>query len=382
MSKFTRRLSLTNRDCEQLISGLDLKSGSSVIGPARSHKRHPYRMADIPMCIEHPDGGKSLFLVYCRNLSRGGMSFLHGGYIHTDSDCRIILRDRNMKPVALPGVIRHCRLISGSCHEIGVQFTEEVNIDQLLDEGVSIEQDDPPSRETTQAHEPLTGTVLIAEHFEPDRLLLEHQLKQLGLKTFAVPTCGSALSILKNENIDLVLTGLSLILDDGIRMIQRMRAQEFTKPIIVMTPDDRPSTLTAAYNAGADEVMIKPFNAELLHSLLVAFLDESHEQASIHSTLEHQPDMKDLIARYLGQVHQISQQIRIALATDDWGCVRTLCGNLKGSGLTYGFHHLTVMAMKTISAIDAGHASPQTMHALDTLLDYCQRLQASSPKAA
>lgn len=381
MTRFHKRLSLTNRDCEQLISTLDLTSGSSAIGPSRSHVRHPYRMADIPMWIEHPDGGRSLFLVYSRNLSRGGISFLHGGYLHNDSDCRIILRDRAMKPIALPGVVRHCRLISGSCHEIGVQFKEEINTAQLLVEVEYIEDDAARTNEN-QAPQPLTGTVLIAEHFEPDRLLLEHQLKQLGLKTFAVPTCGTALSILKNESVDLVLTGLSLLLDDGIRLIHRMRAQEYTNPIIVMTPDDRPATLTAALNAGADEVIIKPFNAELLHSLLVAFLDGSDEPAPLRSSIVHHPGMKDLISRYLDQVHQVSRQIRIALAEDDWGAVRALCCNLKGSGLTYGFHHLTVMAMKAIAAIDVEHASTQTMNALDPLLDYCDRLQASSPSAA
>lgn len=381
MTRFHKRLSLSNRDCEQLISTLDLTSGSPAIGPSRSHVRHPYRMADIPMWIEHPDGGRSLFLVYSRNLSRGGISFLHGGYLHTDSDCRIILRDLEMKPIALPGVVRHCRLISGSCHEIGVEFKEEINTAQLLVDVEYIEDDIVRTNEN-QTPQPLSGTVLIAEHFEPDRLLLEHQLKQLGLKTFAVPTCGTALSILKNETVDLVLTGLSLLLDDGIRLIHRMRAQEYTNPIIVMTPDDRSSTMTAAFNAGADEVIIKPFHAELLHTLLVALLDESDEPAPIRSSIEHQPGMKDLISRYLDQVHQVSRQIRIALAEDDWGKVRTLCCNLKGSGLTYGFHHLTVLAMKAIAAIDIEHASTQTMNALDTLLDYCDRLHAYSPSAA
>ena len=381
MTRFHKRLSLSDRECEKLISTLDLTAGSSAIGPSRSHVRHPYHMADIPMCIEHPEGGKSLFLVYGRNLSRGGISFLHGGYIHTDSDCRIILKDLAMNPIALPGVVRHCRLISGSCHEIGVQFNKEINTDQLLVEGVYIENDVALTNEN-QAPQPLTGTVLIAEHFEPDRLLLEHQLKQLGLKTFAVPTSGTALSILKNENVDLVLTGLSLLLDDGIRLIHRMRAQEYTNPIIVMTPDDRPATISAALNAGADDVIIKPFNAELLHTLLVAFLGKSDEPAPLRSSIEHEPGMKDFISRYLDQVHQVSRQIRIALAEDDWGAVRALCSNLKGSGLTYGFHHLTVMAMKAIAAIDTEHSSTQTVNTLDLLLKYCDRLQAHSPRAA
>ncbi len=381
MTKFQRRLSISDQECEKLISTLDLSSGVSTVSPARSHVRHPYRMADIPMCIEHPEGGKSLFLVHGRNLSRGGISFLHGGYVHTDSDCRIILRDLTMKPIALPGVVRHCRLISGSCHEIGVEFNEQIDTDQLLVEGVYIENGVARPSDN-QAHQPLTGTVLIAEHFEPDRLLLEHQLKQLGLKTFAVQTSGTALSILKNENVDLVLTGLSLILDDGIRLIQRIRASGYTNPIIVMTPDDRSSTMTAAFNAGADEVLIKPFNADLMHSLLVAFLDKSDEPAPLRSTIEHQPGMKVLITRYLDQVHQISRQIRIALAEQDWSTVRSLCCNLKGSGLTYGFHHLTVVSMKAIAAIDAENTAPETMKVIDTLLDYCARLQAKSPSAA
>ena len=142
MSIFKRRLDWTNRECERLLQNLDAMPVPPGSYPVRKHDRFDYRVPDIPLCVEHPDGGKSCFLVFGRNLSEGGISFLHGGYAHPNSHCMIMLKTLDGKPVGLTGFIRHCRLIRGSCHEIGLKFEEEIDVGLfLLRKQISISAD-------------------------------------------------------------------------------------------------------------------------------------------------------------------------------------------------------------------------------------------------
>lgn len=134
MPKFVRQLVISNRECELVIKTIDARTAKGKQHSPRKHQRYSYILADIPICIEHPDGGKIYALVFGRNISNQGMSFLHGGFIHSDSRCTIILKSIEDDPVGLSAKVRHCRLIPGSCHEVGIEFSQEIDIRQFLKE--------------------------------------------------------------------------------------------------------------------------------------------------------------------------------------------------------------------------------------------------------
>lgn len=134
MPKFIRQLDLSNRECERLLKTIDSRSSENEKDSNRNHPRYPFPIADVPICIEHPDGGKSYILVFARNISNGGLSFLHGGFIHTNSRCTIILKSLEGELVGLSAGVRHCRLIQGSCHEVGIKFSQEIDVSHFIPE--------------------------------------------------------------------------------------------------------------------------------------------------------------------------------------------------------------------------------------------------------
>lgn len=134
MPTFLRQLDLSNRECERLLKTIDPRNSEIERNSNRKHPRYPFPLADIPICIEHPDGGKSYVLVFARNISNGGLSFLHGGFLHTNSRCTIILKTLDGELVGLSAGVRHCRLIQGSCHEVGIKFAQEIDVGQFLPE--------------------------------------------------------------------------------------------------------------------------------------------------------------------------------------------------------------------------------------------------------
>ena len=61
-------------------------------------------------------------VVATRNISQGGMAFLHWGFVHPGSRCAITVRSSEEKTRTLHGVVVRCTLVDGTTHEVAVQF--------------------------------------------------------------------------------------------------------------------------------------------------------------------------------------------------------------------------------------------------------------------
>lgn len=374
MAKFKRRLTLSNRECAKLLAALDSAASSDTFSFSRVYERVPFRLPDLPLFIEHPEGGSSCFLVYGRNLSRRGISILHGGYIHNGSKCRILLVTQAQEAVAINGEIRHCRLVTGSVHELGIQFSQSINPEQFVLQEAS--PSPPEKKEADSSGGAVDGTVLIAEAFEPDRLLMEHQLKNAGLKVLSVHTAASALDVLATESVDLILSGLNLLADDGVQVLQRMRQLGYSAPILFMTADNSPETLSVAMRAGASDVVVKPISSDMLLAQIQSHLTrKAAPDDPYYSAIEHQSGMHKLIARYIEQVRTTATQLKRSCEDQDFLKARNICCQLKGSGMSYGFYQLTVAATHAITAIDDDLlCSPSSQKAMKELLDCCLQL--------
>ena len=155
-------------------------------------------------------------------------------------------------------------------------------------------------------------------------------------------------------------------------------------PLIVMTTDYDPDTIARARAAGAVGIMAKPLDEDLMDTQLQLYLGDEPDTHSCQSwnSGSHDQSMNKLIARYVERVHHISREIRGACLEDNFVNVRELCSQLKGSGLAYGFRHLTIKAMKAIEAIDRDFSSAATRQALEELQIYCLRMQFNSRNVA
>jgi DNA-binding response OmpR family regulator len=78
------------------------------------------------------------------------------------------------------------------------------------------------------------------------------------------------LNIAYNQNIDLIVTDLSLPDIDGVDIIKRLRDNDKTKylPIIVLTARRQDVDKEASYVAGADVYLAKPFDYSMLKACI------------------------------------------------------------------------------------------------------------------
>ena len=120
-------LRLTDEQWHELSQRLD-RHDPYVTGQRR-HQRVAYRkLAQIAVAVKQQDGQWAKYIVRSRDISPGGIGFIHGSYIHNNSECRIILKNTHGQITRIDGIVKRCELLEGTAHHVGVEFNEEINI--------------------------------------------------------------------------------------------------------------------------------------------------------------------------------------------------------------------------------------------------------------
>ncbi len=324
------------------------------------------------MLIQHPGGGTGRYLVCARNISAGGLSFIHGGYIHPASDCKILLPRRDGSPIAVNGTVMHCRHVEGAYHEIGVQFTEEIDPMALLSENEEAAAEDERSLEMPA----LEGRILIVDQSKADRRLMTHQLSVTGLAMTMVDTPGAAIDAVRKRHYEMMLCDLNLE-HDAVEMIRKVRGAEFRGPIVVVTAENSPTRLADARAAGANEIIGKPYNPVYLASLLAEWLQAPAVEHPIYSTLEERPGMAELVADFVDEAQRKAGQIEKAVRDDSAKAMRETCMELLGSGSGFGFAAVTEAARDAITSLDTAAETKDAHVSIRRLVAICRRLRCA-----
>ena len=107
---------------------LDESAVADTAADARVSDRCQYRALPITVDVAQMGADWVRYEVPPRNLSRGGVAFLLGHYVYSGTVCRVHLRDHQNQEHVIEGVVVRCRYLesSGTLHEVGVQFSEQI----------------------------------------------------------------------------------------------------------------------------------------------------------------------------------------------------------------------------------------------------------------
>jgi DNA-binding response OmpR family regulator len=89
-------------------------------------------------------------------------------------------------------------------------------------------------------------------------------LEAESIEIHSADTVAAGLSVLANENVDVLLTDIKMPGQDGFEMIKRARQIRPEMPILMMTGYLTAETIQAGRHAGADNCIAKPFTPEEL----------------------------------------------------------------------------------------------------------------------
>ncbi len=119
--------------------------------------------------------------------------------------------------------------------------------------------------------------ILIVDDFKTMLKIVESLLKQLGFKNIDEATDGTmALEKMKTTQYDLVLSDWNMEPMTGLDLLKHIRANPAAKhiPVVLITAESKTENIVAAKQAGVNNYIVKPFNANTLKEKLTAVLGQ------------------------------------------------------------------------------------------------------------
>lgn len=124
----------------------------------------------------------------------------------------------------------------------------------------------------------LNMNVLIVDDYSTMLRIIKNLLKQLGFNNVDEATDGSmALEKVKSKEYGLVISDWNMEPMTGLEFLKKVRAstESYSKvPFIMVTAESKTENVIAAKQAGVNNYIVKPFNAETLKTKISAVLGD------------------------------------------------------------------------------------------------------------
>ena len=103
--------------------------------------------------------------------------------------------------------------------------------------------------------------ILIVEDDEIFLRPLQRTLELAGYDVLVAPSGEDAIDVLKRDDVDLVLTDKRLPGMDGVDLVRRAKGDQPDVAVVVMTADGTIGSAVEAMRVGAEDYLVKPFEA-------------------------------------------------------------------------------------------------------------------------
>jgi two-component system chemotaxis response regulator CheY len=118
-------------------------------------------------------------------------------------------------------------------------------------------------------------SVLIVDDYKTMLRIIRNLLKQIGFNNVDDATDGKeALAMAMGKSYGLIISDWNMEPMTGLQLLKEVRASDQIKhvPFIMITAESKTENVIAAKEAGVNNYIVKPFNAETLRSKMGAVL--------------------------------------------------------------------------------------------------------------
>lgn len=300
-------------------------TGVGISPEAQKKLFQPFFQADASVAARY--GGTGLGLMICRDLVT-----LMGG--------RMALRSEAGKGTTVELAIP-CRVITGQPGAQAAESLPEISAQEAPHDAA------PASK------------ILVVEDQAANRFTIERQLTALGCTVVMADSGPSALRILQQEPVDLVLMDCYMPGMDGYATAKAMResmqeniqdnAREGAKriPIIAISAATDAAHQEKCFNSGMDGILAKPLRLKELKQLLNIWLDRSVLAPAVEEALSNQA----LHALFMQSVRGDATQMRAACSARNVELLLHLSHRIKGAAPMYGAEEAAELADSLESAL-------------------------------
>ena len=213
----------------------------------------------------------------------------------------------------------------------------------------------------------LRGRILVVEDHPVNQKVLAHQLREMGLQYVMTSGGKEALSLLAEDDFDLVLMDWHMPEMDGLeatRQIRQLPTDTRHIPIIALTANASAGFRETCLAAGANDYMSKPYTEALLAALLMQWLPQATPAAAhapllnlpaLHARYPGNPGLvKDLEAVFLSTTEASLAVLKQAIERGDVASSRKEAHALKGAAASVMASDIQQGAAKIEASVQGG----------------------------
>ena len=119
-------------------------------------------------------------------------------------------------------------------------------------------------------------SVLVVEDDEPTRTLISNRLTIKGYKVAQAADGEEAYQQIKRAPPQAVICDIMMPKIDGLSLCRRLRAEGQNIPFLFLTAKGQTRDVVEGLSSGADDYMVKPFDARELEARLMTLLRRAH----------------------------------------------------------------------------------------------------------
>jgi len=381
---FMDTLRVRPMDRKQLLDNLDHASKEGDARARRNNQRMEYRADKIQLSVTHPGGTLGRFYVKARNLSAGGLSFLHGGFLHIGTECKIVLISVNGDEKIVLGKVRACRYISANVHEVGVQFYEKLEIARYVNPYSKVTSTDgaPAIGPAPVEEKPikLSGDALVVSSNGVELKTLAQRLDISGMNVVQADCVGVALDQLKRLPIDLVLWADGPDTKTVAAHIATIRAAGYKGAIVAILNSDSPPPATALDPGGVCSALARPIDVQELVKT-ISEMTVSAGSTPILSELAPNSNSSDLINFFVDQTRTAARELAEALVANDIEAARKTCRTIKSTAGGYGFPGVAEAARHADTTLDTSAELAEATKQIHYLIGMLRRVKGGYASA-
>lgn len=360
-----RTVRATEEQLQRIITGLD--AASVAYSARRKSQRYAFRNKTLTIFMQQPGAAEAVpYQVVTRDISASGMSFLHGGFVHLGTLCRVQVITMHGTWTDLTGSVVRCQYAEGGVHEVGIKFDREID----------------PSAFCSAA---VRSRVLLVDDEAPIVRLAKLHLEQLNADVTVATTGKDALDLATKEVFDLVMMDIVMPDMTGFETLAELRKRGYTGTIAAATGMTEPEDRKKCLDAGFDYYIAKPYKRDDLLKLLDALREEP-----LFSSLEADPTLADIVNAFVAELPAKVRTIESAAASGDTAALTSTLRSLKSQAGSHGYEPISELAGKMETAILARALLKDVAADLQKLMKLCGQVRpvarppdpAEKPKGA
>lgn len=367
-------LGMTTPELTAILDRVDADSAPK--SQRRQSRRLTYRRIGVPMVVRNEGGNGAPVLVVTRNLSRGGMAFLHGAFMHARTPIVLMLRHSTKGDVPVAAEVVRCRHIERHIHEIGVRFTTPIDIRDfveidLIGAQYSLEVADPGM---------LRGKLLVVADYEIDRALITHYLEPTAIELTCAASTMEALKAAVSRGADLVLTDYDLGIGTGIDVVEAIRAEGLSAPVIMMSADLSSEVRAQVREAKIEAFLPKPIPRDMFYSALAEFFLLGSQNASaggvVSTSLPENSPLLPLAVKFADELRELAPKLEALLAAGKLEEFVKQTTRVGATAMALEFHPIAKLAQQAIHAINSSGSIDESIGDASAFTQACRRVKS------